>query len=139
MNHHTLIRTFLAAIGMIAFAGCSDHGPFTVPVHGTVSFVGREPPKVCNLYFQPIKVEGLTRPATSQRGPDGIYAVKAFKDSKGLVPGKYGVRLFYYDLKPGGNPAIDSSWRETMYEAGELVIDANSSGVEHNIEVPAKI
>jgi hypothetical protein len=139
MNYRFTTRAILAAVGLIAFVGCSERGPHTIPVYGTVKFVGREAPKVCNLYFQPIKVEGLSRPATSQCDPDGAYAVKAFQNSRGLIPGTYGVRVYYYDLKPGANPGLDASWRETKYEAGEVVIGANSSDVEHNIEVPAKI
>jgi hypothetical protein len=124
-------------LGCIALSGCSE-GIKTVPVYGNVTFAGREAPKVCNIFFQPVDVEGVTRPSTTKREPDGKYSVKAFERSKGLVPGTYRVQLFYYDLKPGANPGLDSSYRESTFDAGEVVVDASSRGVEHNIEVTAK-
>ena len=133
-----LRSVFLALVGIVCICGCSGGGPKTVPVYGTITFVGRDAPKVCNVFFLPIKVEGIIRPSSTERQADGTYAVKAFQSSKGLIPGTYKVRVLYYDLKPGANPAIEASWRETAFEAGELLVDASSSGVEHDIEVPAK-
>jgi prepilin-type N-terminal cleavage/methylation domain-containing protein len=54
------------------------------------------------------------------------------------APGKYQVEVLSYDLKPGQNPASDSSWNERKFDAGQLVVDASSSGIEHNIEVSSK-
>jgi hypothetical protein len=125
-------------LSVFCICGCSGGGPKTVPVYGTIKFTGRDAPKVCNVFFLPVKVEGIIRPSTTQREPDGSYAVKAFQNSKGLIPGSYKVRVLYYDLKPGANPAIEASWRETAFDAGELIVDASSSGVQHDIEVPAK-
>jgi hypothetical protein len=137
MIYVTRLLLCLIALVSIVVAGCSD-GPKTIPVYGNVTFAGREVPKVCNLFFQPLEVEGISRPSTTKCEPDGSYAVKAFEHSKGLIPGTYRVRLFYYDLKPGANPALETSWRQSTFDAGEVVVDANSSGVEHNIEVTAK-
>ena len=127
MNDRFTTGAILAAVGLIAFVGCSERGPHTIPVYGTVNFVGREAPKVCNLYFQPIKVEGISRPATSQRGPDGAYAVKAFQNSKGLIPGTYGVRVYYYDLKPGANPALDAQFTCSLehFLRGRIAVAGN--------------
>lgn len=128
--------TALAAL--LLLAGCSEKGPKTVPVYGTVTFVGRDAPKTCRLFFKPIKVEGLTRPAAAERSSNGSYAAKSFSTSRGLLPGTYKIEVFYYDLVPGKNPELETSWAETNFSAGELVVDANSSGVEKNIEVPKK-
>jgi predicted small lipoprotein YifL len=130
------IVTALAAL--LLLAGCSEKGPKTVPVYGTVTFVGRDAPKTCRLFFKPIKVEGLTRPAAAERSSNGSYAAKSFSTSRGLLPGTYKIEVFYYDLVPGKNPDLETSWAETNFSAGELVVDANSSGVEKNIEVPKK-
>jgi hypothetical protein len=125
-----------ALTGFLLLSGCSESGPKTVPVYGTVTFVGRDAPKTCRLFFKPIKVEGLTRPAAAERSPNGSYAAKAFSTSKGLLPGTYKIEVSYYDLVPGKNADLETSWAETNFNAGELVVDANSKGIERNIEVP---
>jgi hypothetical protein len=130
--------TALATLLLVICSGCFESGPKTVPVYGKVTFVGRETPKVCRLFFRPVQSEGLLRPCAAATEPDGTYQVKAFQQSKGLVPGTYRIRVSYFDLKPGANPELDTSWVETRYDAGELVVDADSSGIEHNIEVPKK-
>jgi hypothetical protein len=127
----------VALLSAVSLSGCSE-GIKTVPVYGHVTFAGRDAPKVCNIFFQPVKVEGVSRPSTTKCEPDGSYAVKAFERSRGLIPGTYRVRLAYYDLKPGANPALETSWRESTFDAGEVEVDANSKGVEHNIEVTGK-
>jgi type II secretory pathway pseudopilin PulG len=43
-----------------------------------------------------------------------------------------------HDLRPGTHPALDSSWRETAFDAGDVVADAASAGIEHNVAVPNK-
>jgi hypothetical protein len=130
--------TTTAFAALLLLAGCSESGPKTIPVYGTVTFVGRDAPKTCRLFFKPIKVEGLTRPAAAERSPNGSYTAKAFSTSKGLLPGTYKIEVSYYDLVPGRNPDLETSWAETSFNAGELVVDANSKGIEHNIEVPKK-
>jgi hypothetical protein len=127
-----------ALAALLLVGGCSETGPKTIPVYGTVIFVGRDAPKTCRLFFKPIKVEGLIRPAVAERSSSGSYAAKAFSNSKGLLPGTYKVEVSYYDLVPGKNPELETSWAETKFNAGEIVVDANSSGVEHNIEIPKK-
>jgi hypothetical protein len=103
-----------------------------------VSFVGRETPKVYSIFFQPVKVEGIVRPTIADADSSGFYEARAFKDSRGLIPGTYTVQVTYYDLKPGANPDLESSWIATNYNAGELVVDANSGEVKRDIEVRAK-
>jgi hypothetical protein len=138
MDFRMRYALWVGAITLIGIAGCSDRGPVTVPVYGTVTFVGRDPPKVSNIFFKPLESTGPFRPSTASREADGSYSVKAFQNSKGLVPGKYQVEVLYYDLKPGQNPNLDSSWNERKFDAGQLVVDASSSGIEHNIEVTGK-
>ena len=125
----------LAALPCVA--GCSDSGVKTVPVYGQVAFVGRDFPTICRLYFRPTQTESINRPSSTVTEPVGTYEVKAFRDSKGLVPGTYEVQVSYFDLKPGANPDLETSYVESAHDAGELVVDANADEVEHNIEVPA--
>jgi hypothetical protein len=127
-----------ALLALACMIGCADRGPRTVPVYGKVTFVGRERPKFCRLYFRPIEAETITRPSTSTPAADGTYEVKSFRDSKGLLPGTYNVEVTFFDLKPGADPNIETNYIESVFDAGELVVDADAGSVEHDIEVPAK-
>jgi hypothetical protein len=131
-------RFALAAAALVLVAGCSEGPIKTVPVHGTVTFLDREPPPTCDLIFQPLKVDGPLRPSFADRESDGHYRVKAFKNSKGLIPGTYRVQLVFHDLKPGADPKLENSWKLTNYDGGELNVEATSGGVEYNIEVRQK-
>jgi hypothetical protein len=129
---------FILSAASLLLAGCSERGPHTIPVYGTVSFVGREAPKAVRLIFRPIKTEGLTRPAIAECASNGSYSAKAFSSSRGLIPGTYKIDVTYYDLTPGKDPKIGSSWAESNYNAGELAVEANSGGIQHDIEIPKK-
>jgi hypothetical protein len=125
-------------LALVFLTGCSDSKIKTVPVAGRISVAGQSAPKECYVFFIPIEpAAGMpSRPSVATVAEDGSYEVKSFKDSKGLVPGKYTVRVAYTTLKPGGNPNQDSAWVERRFEAGELVVEADSDDIEHNIEVP---
>ena len=138
MTIQTRFTYQFAVLGLLGLVGCSQSGPKTIPVYGKIEFVGREAPKVCRLLFKPLKSDGPARPSVAERGADGSYQVKAYKGSKGLLPGTYQVAVSYFDLKPGKDPNLETSWAETGYDAGELVVDSTSRGIEHNIEVPGK-
>lgn len=128
----------VALVALACLAGCSGGGPETVPVYGTVTFVGRQSPKYCRLYFKPIRAEAITRPSFATPEPNGAYEVKSFRRSKGLLPATYKIEVSYFDLKPGANPSLETSYAESVHDAGELVVDADAGSVEHNIEVPPK-
>jgi hypothetical protein len=66
---------------------------------------------------------------------DGTYELVPFQGVKGLLPGTYKIRLNYFDLKRNGDPDREADWKETAFEAGELVIEAGSGPVTHDIEV----
>jgi hypothetical protein len=107
-------------------------------VYGNISFVGRDAPKTVRVVFKPIKSEGLTRPTVAERASNGSYTAKAFSSSRGLIPGTYKIEVTYYDLKPGKDPNIETSWAESNFDAGQLVVESNASGIEHDIEIPKK-
>jgi len=135
MNLKVAAYTILVAALFCVLAGCGEGPIKTVPVTGSVSFSDRQPPTRCELVFQPIKVEGPLRPSFTEAQPDGSYQVKAFKSSRGLIPGTYRVQVVCKDLKPGANIALESSWTTTNYDGGEVNVEAKSGGIEHNIEV----
>jgi hypothetical protein len=127
-----------AFVAIACSVGCSGEAVETVPVYGKVSFSAREAPKICRLFFQPVQTASVTRPSSATTEADGTYEAKAFRDSDGLVPGTYKVQVSYYDLRPGANPNLETSYVESVYDAGELVVADDADEVEHNIEVPAK-
>jgi hypothetical protein len=128
----------VAVAALVLLAGCSEGPIKTVPVYGTVTFVDREAPPTCDLIFQPLKIDGPLRPSFADRQADGSYRVTAFKKSRGLIPGTYHVQLVFHDLKPGADPKLEASWKLTNYDGGEVKVDADSRGVEYNVEVRRK-
>jgi hypothetical protein len=138
MRFRSLCDLSIAVAAMVFIAGCGEGPIKTVPVYGTVTFVDRQPPELCDVIFQPQKVDGPLRPSFTERQADGSYRVTAFKNSKGLIPGTYRIQLVAKDLKPGADPKVDTNWKLTKYDGGEVNVDATSGDVEHNIEVRSK-
>src|SRR2546423_75137 len=139
MRLRSLSQLAFATAGLAILAGCSESGPKTVPVYGTVTFVGGDEPSWCHIYFTPTKSEGgINRPTFADRQSNGGYTAKSFSGSRGLLPGTYRVRVNWYQLKPGKDPNRESNWNEISFDDGELVVDADSSGIKHDIEVPKK-
>ena len=127
----------LLVVICLTIIGCSEGPIKTVPVYGKVSFVGRNAPERTDLIFTPVTSEGPLRPSFAELQPDGTYQMKAFERSKGLIPGKYRITVTLHDAKPGGNLKLESGWKNTDVDAGEVEVPADSKGIEHNIEVPA--
>ena len=138
MKLRSLYCRALSVAALVIIVGCSEGPIKTVPVYGTVTFLDRQPPELCDIIFQPQKIDGPLRPSFTERQADGSYRVTAFKNSKGLIPGTYRIQLVAKDLKPGADAKVDSNWKHTKFDGGEVVVDASSGGVEHNIEVRAK-
>jgi hypothetical protein len=131
---------FVVAGGLSALAclGCFERGPKTVPVYGTVTLLGREAPSGIRVFFRPNQTSGPVRPTIAKCDPDGAYEAKSFERSRGLLPGTYGIEVHYADLIPGKDPRLEGSYKVDTFDAGEVVVDPNSGGIEHNIEIPAQ-
>lgn len=123
----------------LAASGCGSADPGIVPVAGKLTFSGRELPGVCRLTFVPTADgDSGVRPSGGEMTPNGTYELTEFRGVRGLYPGSYRVRLAYYDLRPGGNPDVEGDWKETSYEAPDLlVIEAGSAAVQYDLTVPA--
>ena len=122
---------------VVTCCGCSGSG--VVPVTGKVVFGNREIPAVCRLTFVPVEdgsTEGGIRPNGATMQADGTYRMTPYQGVEGLVPGRYTVRVSYFDLKPGGDPQRENDWIEHKFEADELVIEAGSRAVEYDVQVP---
>ena len=127
---------FLLLLVILFVNGCSDSP--VVPVSGTLTFADRELPEVCRLSFLPQDTEGGIRPGAGTMEPDGSYQLTPYKGVEGLLPGRYAVRISYFDLKPNGNPDRESDWKEYAFEAEDLVVEPGSKAITHDIEVTGK-
>ena len=137
MSHRQ--RTFFIVWLGIAVATCGCGGSGVVPVKGKVVFSGRETPEVCRLTFVPLDEPadgGTIRPSGATMQADGSYRMTPYLGVEGLLPGRYAVRVSYFDLKPGGNPDREADWIEHKFEGDELVIEPGSRSVEYDVEVP---
>jgi hypothetical protein len=134
MTSCQLYRIASLFIAATLLPGCQQSHDL-VPVYGKVIVAGREAPQVCRLFFTPT---GGGRPSAAEADESGDYRVTSFRGAEGMPPGSYRVRVTYFDLKPGTDPNNDANWIQHDYEAGELKVDAESDGVQHDITVPAQ-
>lgn len=125
----------LFTVGFLIVCGC-NRSP-VVPVSGTISFPDRDTPEVCRLSFVPLDTdEGVAiRPNGATMEADGTYRLTPHQGVEGLLPGRYSIRVSYFDLKPNGNPDREADWKEYTYDAGELLVEEGSSAIKHDIEV----
>ena len=133
------MKNRLAVVVTILFCtlvGCS-RSP-VIPVSGKVVFADRELPEVCRLTFVPTGDAAGARSGGATMESDGTYRLSPFKGVEGLLPGTYKVRVSYFDLKKNGNPDRESDWRESTFEAEELVIEEGSKPISHDIDVTGK-
>lgn len=138
-----IYRVLLLWIAVVLVSGC-DEGLPTVPVFGTVTFAGGSPPARGTITFAPLEVaEGLPRrPGRGQFTPeDPAYEVRSFQPGDGLLPGRYAVTINCFTDKP--NPAKPETFQTlnavpNKWKPDELVIEAGSSAVEVNYDVPKK-
>jgi len=80
----------LVAAALVAFAGCSDSGPATVPVRGTLTING-QPASNLLITFSPMDTR---LPTASGQVNNGDFELRCGSEGKpGAVPGKYKVVL----------------------------------------------
>lgn len=139
LNYTRLISITVILGGLATFAGCGSKSP-VIPVTGKVTFTNRDPPEVCRLNFLPLdSAEGIkVRPNGAEMQADGSYIMTKHLGVEGLLPGRYAVRVSYYDLKKGGNPERDGDWKEHTFDAEEITVDPNAKSLTHDVEVTAK-
>jgi hypothetical protein len=89
-SHFYLVAAAIA-LACVLVGGCRKPSLETVPVCGTVRYMGKPWP-VGLVMFRPVDA-AHGRPATVAISPDGTYDVKTLNDSRGLVPGEYVVTV----------------------------------------------
>ncbi|NLF10018.1 MAG: hypothetical protein GX594_18870 [Pirellulaceae bacterium] len=134
--------TFIVGL-LLVLSGCGRDLPEIVPVSGRVQFEGGPPPYAGRVEFLPLETTGKLprRPGTGKFGPDGYFEVVSFNGTKGLVPGRYRVRIECLSHQP--DPAPGEYEKANMvpadYEPPELNVDAEKGAIDDLIyDVPKK-
>jgi hypothetical protein len=128
----------------ILLSGCGRGAlPELVPVSGRVKFAGGPPPAAGVVYFLSLEAAaGLPqRPGMGAFGIDGSFTAVSFNGAKGLVPGRYRVRIECLARPPAPMPGEyeKASYVPADYQPPELVIERGGRAVDDLIyDVPKK-
>jgi hypothetical protein len=127
--------------------GCGS-GVKVVPVNGTVRFGGKSPPYACIVNFLPTGVvltggqgNGVVPQVAFGIGECdafGAFSAKCLRDRRGLVPGRYEVRVSCY-LPTEVPNAVPVSVVPADFTPPELVVPADARSVRYDLEVPAAV
>lgn len=74
-------------------------------------------------------------------GTDGYFQIVSFNGTKGLVPGRYRVRIecFAYQHEPAPGEYEKASYVPADYQPPELIVDAEKGAIDDLIyDVPKK-
>ena len=88
-------RTVVAA-GLLALIGCSEAGPKTYPVSGTVALAGGDAQKLAGHHVEAALDSDPTVRASGVIGPDGAFTLETLQSGavrKGAQEGTYRVRI----------------------------------------------
>jgi hypothetical protein len=121
------------------WAGCGDAGPEVVPVHGRVTFDGKNPPGPGTVYFAPLATaEGVVmRPGSADFERDGNFRATAFRGREGLVPATYRVQIVCWKRAP--DPTSDlraENYVPNEYRPPDLTVESGEDGpivVEYDV------
>lgn len=125
------------------FSGCGRDVPDLVPVSGRVQFDGGPPPAAGVIHFLPLESSSNSprRPAMGNFDTDGYFQVVSFNGTKGLVPGKYRVRIecFAHQPSPAPGEYEKANLVPADYQPPELIVDAEEGSIDNLIyDVPKK-
>ena len=127
------IRSVIAASVVLLVSGCGQHLPELVPVSGRVQFEGGPPPMKGTVNFMPVEAaSGLPmRPASGTFSVDGSFQASAFHGAKGLVPGRYHVRIECFAYQPAPVPGDYEKANHVPfdYQPPDLVIEKGGRGM----------
>lgn len=126
----------LLATSAIVFAGCG--GPGRISVSGRVTYQRGEWPKAGVIYFNPIEpAEGYPRlTGIGKFETDGSFTVQATGQSKGLVPGKYAVKVECYEVEPTMQNPAGKSYIPDGFTFPEVVIEKGKRADNIELNVP---
>jgi hypothetical protein len=143
-HSNSLRKTLACALFGLLLCGCGRRDlPELVPVSGRVQFAGGPPPAAGVIHFLPLDVaEGLPRrPGMGAFGSDGAFTAISFNGAKGLVPGRYRVRIECLAREPAPVPGDyeKASYVPANYQPPELVVERDGPSLDDLIyNVPKK-
>lgn len=115
--------------------GCGNSN--RVPVSGKVLFNGGDWPKPGVIYFNPLEpADGYPRlSGIGTFESDGSFTVEAAGGTRGLVPGKYTVRVECWKVEPTMAEPEGASYIPKTFEfpVVEIEVGASSKNVELNV------
>lgn len=128
--------------GMLSGCGSSVD---VVPVSGTVTFGGKSPPYGCIVNFLPtgvVPTGGKGKDAVPQVASgigecdaSGAFSARCLRDSRGLMPGRYEVRVSCH-LPVEVPNALPESVVPADFTPPELVVPADARSVRYDIDIP---
>lgn len=133
----------LALLAAVTLLGCNTDEFGMVPVSGTITFDGGQPPAHGRISFAPSETFGdlPNRPGMARFGADGKFTVTSFKPGDGLIPGRYRVTISCLSGLPDisqRDASASISYIAPDYEPDELVIEPGSGPRVVNYDVPLK-
>ena len=136
-------RTLACVCVGLMLSGCGRDLPELVPVSGRVQFAGGPPPAAGVVHFLPLESAGKLsrRPAMGSFGADGRFEVVSFNGAKGLIPGRYRVRIECLSRQPAAAPGEyeKASYVPADYQPPELVVKPGQRSVADLLyDVPKK-
>jgi hypothetical protein len=135
---------WIVLIGIVSLlSGCGRNLPELVPVSGRVLFAGIPPHTPGVVHFLPLQAEGNLplRPGAGRFDTDGRFTVESFNGAKGLIPGRYRVRIECFSREPSATPGDyeKASYVPADYQPPELLVEKGRISIDDLLyDVPKK-
>lgn len=132
--------TLLVTVGI---SGCGKDGVPTVPVHGTITFSGAQPPAAGTITFTAIAAEpGLPRrPGTAEFDKSGAFKTTSFIENDGLIPGTYRPKITCWMGAPSSSDPTSFERLNAVpgdFQAPDVKVNRDDEIVNVVIDVPKK-
>jgi hypothetical protein len=122
----------LAALCILATAGCGSDGPRRYEISGTVTYDGQPVPKGF-ITILPDDSKGNDGPGGGAPIENGVYCTPA---GKGIVGGPHLVRIVGYDGVPISMAGEEIPEGKLLFPAYETTIDFPKQATEQNFDIP---
>ena len=127
---------------LLLLSGCSGRSVELVNVEGYITLDGQPPPGGGTVFFAPYEALGKLplRPARAYFDSDGFFRAAAFEDADGLIPAKYRVGVYCWEVEPTiGGPPPQSYIPQRYTSAGtsglELAVTSGAGSITWNVEL----
>lgn len=133
----------LALVGSLALTGCDRTFKGLVPMSGKLTRDGGKWPKKGTLFFGPLKSANNrpALPATAVINDDGTFEAQC-SDSKGLMPGEYGVAIRCWLESPDehrqGKSAVADKYGSAATSGLKVTVPEGGPAVVVNWDISSK-